>query len=75
MAMCLMRTSQVYVPHRLRSAKASPQERAGYYLTMWPAVREKWKKLDALKAAFKKDRPLGQWRDMVQKLYEIKLSL
>ena len=75
MAMCLMRASRVYLPRPLRSTKARPQERASYYLTMWPAVREKWKKLDALKAAFEKDRPLGQWRDMVQKFYGIKLTL
>ncbi|MBW2265252.1 MAG: transposase [Deltaproteobacteria bacterium] len=64
MAMCLMRTSQVYTP-----------ERASYYLTMWPALCEKWKKLGALEAALAQDRPLGQWRDMVQQLYEIKLTL
>jgi hypothetical protein len=75
MAMCLMRTSQVYLPRPLRSTKARPQERASYYLTMWPALREKWKKLDALKAVFEKDRPLGQWRDMVQMFYGIKLTL
>jgi transposase len=75
MAMCLMRTSQVYMPRRLRSGKIKRQERASYYLTMWPALREKWNKLGALEAAFAKDRPLGQWRDMVQELYEIKLTL
>jgi transposase len=75
MAMCLMRTSQVYMPLRLRSGKVQREERAGYYLTMWPYLCEKWKKLGALEAAFAKDRPLGQWRDMVQQLYKIKLSL
>ncbi len=75
MAMCLMRTSQVYMPRRLRSKEVKRQERAGYYLTMWPYLREKWRKLGALEAAFAKDRPLGQWRDVVQKLYEIKLTL
>ncbi len=75
MAMCLMRTSQVYMPNRLRSGKVKREERAGYYLTMWPYLCEKWKKLGALGAAFAQDRPLGQWRDMVQQLYEIKLTL
>jgi transposase len=75
MAMCLMRTSQVYMPLRLRSGKVKREERAGYYLTMWPYLCEKWKKLGALEAAFAQDRPLGQWRDMVQQLYEIKLTL
>jgi transposase len=75
MAMCLMRTSQVYMPRRLRNQEVKREQRAGYYLTMWPYLREKWKKLGALEAAFTKDRPLGQWRDVLQKLYEINLKL
>jgi hypothetical protein len=47
MAMCLMRSSQVYLPPKLRSPKAEMQERAGYYLTMWPLLRDKWKKASA----------------------------
>lgn len=75
MAMCLMRTSQIYLPHRLRKAEAKMEERASYYLMTWPYLRGKWKKLGALKAAFAKDRPLGQWRQIVQELYDIKLKL
>ena len=75
MAMSLMRTSQIYLPPRLRKADATLQERAGYYLMTWPYLRGKWKKLGALKAAFAKDRPLGQWRQIVQELYDIKLKL
>jgi hypothetical protein len=75
MAMCLMRTSQVYMPQRLRNAKTQPEERAAYYLMNWPRLREKWSKVGALKIAFEKDRPLGQWRIMVQELYDIKLKL
>jgi len=75
MAMCLMRTSQIYMPQRLRNTEVKPEERAGYYLMIWPSLREKWNKADALEAAFEKDRPLGRWRSMVQELYEIKLKL
>ncbi len=75
MAMCLMRTSQIYLPYRLRKAEAKLEERASYYLMTWPYLRGKWKKLGALKAAFSKDRPLGQWRRIVQELYDIKLKL
>lgn len=75
MAMCLMRTSQIYMPTRLRDTEVKPEERAAYYLTVWPTLRGKWKKAGALDAAFEKDRPLGQWRCMVQELYEIKLKL
>ena len=74
-AMCLMKTSQIYMPEQLRNTKVKPEERAGYYLTIWPYLRKKWKKAGALDAAFEKDRPLGQWRCMVQELYEIKLKL
>jgi transposase len=75
MAMCLMKTSQVYMPQRFRNAKTKPEERAGYYLMTWPRLREKWNKVGALKMAFEKDRPLGQWRNMVQELYDITLKL
>jgi hypothetical protein len=75
MAMRLMRTSQVYMPQRFRNAEVKPEERAGYYLMTWPRLREKWNRVDALKIAFEKDRPLGQWRNMVQELYDIKLKL
>ena len=75
MAMCLMRTSQVYLPPRLRKPGIKPKERATYYLMSWPYLRDKWQKLGALKAAFSEDRPLGRWRNMVQDLYEIKLTL
>ena len=75
MGMCLMRTSQVYVPPKLRKPGIKPKERADYYLLGWPSLRDKWQKLGALKAAFSQDRPLGRWRNMVQELYEIKLTL
>jgi hypothetical protein len=75
MGMCLMRTSQVYLPQRLRNRNVEPKERASYYLMIWPKLRDKWIKLDALNAAFAKDRPLGRWRNMVQELYGITLKL
>lgn len=75
MAMCLMRNSQVYLPPRLRKKDTKPEERASYHLMTWPYLRDKWQKLDALKAAFAEDRPLGRWRNMVQDLYDIKLTL
>lgn len=73
--MCLMRSSQIYMPQQLRNPKIRPQERASYYLMIWPKLREKWHKLGALEAAFAQNRPLGQWRNMVQDLYGIKLKL
>lgn len=75
MGICLMKTSQVYLPDRLRKNDFKPEERAGYYLMNWPYLRDKWHKAGALKAAFAANRPLGQWRDMVQRIYDIKLVL
>jgi len=75
MAMCLMRTSQVYLPPNLRKKGTDPKERANYYSMMWPYLRDKWQKAGALEAAFADNRPLGRWRNMVQDLYGIKLTL
>ena len=75
MAMCLMKTSQVYIPGQLRKHGVKPEERAGYYVMNWPYLRDKWCKAGALNAAFESTRPLGQWREMVQKIYDIKLML
>jgi transposase len=75
MAMNLMKTSQVYLPPRLRKADTAPEERAGYYLTTWPFLKDKWKKAGALEIAFTKNRPLGLWRQIVQELYDITLKL
>ncbi len=75
MAMCLMRTSQIYLPADLRNTQVNPELRAGYYLSIWPYLKDKWSKAGALDRAFCKDNPLGQWRYIVQKLYGIKLEL
>ena len=75
MAMCLMRTSQVYLPPDLRRTDIEPELRGGYYLTMWPQLKDKWSKAGALDVAFAKYKPLGQWRFIVQQLYGIKLKL
>jgi len=75
MGICLMKTSQVYLPDRFRKNDAEPAERAGYYLMNWPSLRDKWRKAGAIKAAFEQTSPLGQWRNMVQRIYDIKLIL
>ena len=74
-AMCMMRTSQIYLPPEMRSAHIRPIQRADYYLAMWPYLRDKWSKANALKMAFTKDNPLGQWRSIVQETYGIKLKI
>src|SRR5210317_753140 len=75
MAMCLMRTSQVYLPSGLRKGDYTLEEKASYYLINWPSLRAKWKKVNALEEAFALNRTLWLWRKIVQELYDIKLKL
>jgi len=75
MTMCMMWTSQVYLPSEMRNTYIKPERRADYYLAMWPYLRDKWSKANALKVAFAKDNPLGQWRYIVQEIYGIKLKM
>jgi hypothetical protein len=51
------------------------KERAQFYILTWSTLRAKWKRKDALGFAFDNDRPLGQWRNVVQDLYGIELGL
>lgn len=74
-SMSLMRNSQIYLPPRLRNTNAKPEQRADYCQMMWPYLKDKWNKLDAVNSVFSHDQPLGRWRNMVQELYEIKLTL
>ena len=71
----MMRTSQVYMPPEMRSTHIKPVRRADYYLAMWPYLRDKWSNANALKVSFAKDNPLGQWRNIVQEIYGIKLKM
>ena len=51
------------------------RDKAEYYLSIWPLLKEKWKRAGALETAFEKDRPLGCWRQIVQHLYGIELNI
>lgn len=73
--MCMMKTWQIYLPDNLRTEKADKKDRALYYLSIWPYMTQKWCKLTALDKVFGKEQSLGQWRDVVQKTYKIKLDL
>jgi len=75
MAICLMRTHQSYLPKRLRNQQCKMEERARYYHKAWPLIMDKWRRVRMLDIAFDKKMPLGQWRNMIQELYGIKLSL
>ena len=73
-SMRLMRDGQAYVPASLRE-RADKEEMAAYYLKSWSRLRDIWRKAGALEIAFDIKNPLGKWRDCIQKLYAIELSL
>ncbi len=75
LGMHLMRTGGIYLPPELRSETATPEQRAAYYLQLWPRLTKKWRRVKAIDAAFAPGNPLGQWRNMVEELYDIKLPL
>jgi transposase len=75
MGMHLMRNSTVYLPPELRSAEVPTANRGEYYQVLWPYLLGKWKKYNAHHVAFAPANPLGQWRNMVQELYGIKLHI
>ncbi len=74
-AISMMKTWQFYLPGHLRSDHADKKNRSRYYLSVWPYITGKWCRAGVLEKAFEKNQPLGQWRDVVQKLYKIKLDL
>ena len=74
MGMRLMRNGESYVPPELRHG-ATLEELQTYYLQSWPKLLEKWVKAGAVHTAFDSENPLGQWRERIQDIYEIELTL
>lgn len=74
MGMRLMKNGEAYVPPELREG-ATLEELQTYYLQLWPKLLDKWVKAGAAHIAFDKDNPLGQWRERIEAIYEIKLPL
>lgn len=75
LGMNLMRKSTIYLPADLRRSDAPVKARVEYYQILWPYLLDKWKKYDAHKIAFAPENPLGQWRNMIQDFYDIKLKI
>jgi hypothetical protein len=51
------------------------EARAKYIIKTWPDLLLKWKRLGVHEEAFAPDTPLGNWRIIVQEIYEIELTL
>jgi len=73
--MRLMRNSEIYLPPELRGQNVPVEKRIEYYQILWPFLLDKWRKYGAHHIAFAADNPLGQWRNMIQELYDIELKL
>jgi len=73
--MHLMRNSSIYLPPALRGKNVSVQTRVEHYQIFWPYLLDKWKKYGAHHVAFAPENPLGQWRHMIQELYDIELKI
>jgi len=63
-----------FLPPSLHEESTHEQRRA-YYAKMWPKVLIKWRDSGAILEAVAEGTPLRQWRDMVQELYGLELSL
>ncbi len=70
-----MRNSCIYLPSALRRKDVPAEKRIEYYQIFWPYLLDKWQKYDAHMVAFAAENPLGQWRNMIQEFYKIKLKL
>jgi hypothetical protein len=75
MAMCMMRTSQVYLPPEMRSTHIKPERRADYYLAMWPYLRDKWSKANALRMLLPRTIRWGNGAICRTGIYGIKLKM
>lgn len=76
-ARALAKSRFIYLPTHLRSSAAGvdPDARAQYVLETWPDLLLKWKRLGIHQEAFAPESPLGQWRIIVQDIYDIDLPL
>jgi hypothetical protein len=74
MILHMMRFSHIYLPPDVRMG-ATPEERGEYYQMIWPYFIDKWKRYGAHEIAFAAENPLGQWRDIVQRVYKITLKM
>jgi len=75
LAKYLVHTGTVYRPKALMDPDTPKETLALYYQGAWTKLLLKWKAKTDLKDVFAPQRPLGQWRQMVQELYALELPL
>jgi transposase len=69
----LMQRGAVYRPKELLAPNTPAQKLSDYYQQLWPTLLDKWAGLVSWDHLFNPQNPLGQWRQMVQELYQISL--
>lgn len=78
-ARALAKSHCIYLPTHLRTGQthtdADREERAQYIIKTWPDLLLKWKRLGLQQEAFAPETPLGNWRIIVQEIYDIELPL
>lgn len=68
-------TGTVYRPKALLDPETPKSTLATHYQTVWQKLLPKWRDKADLREVFAPSHPLGQWRQMVQKLYALELRL
>jgi transposase len=71
----LLTRQTVFLPMRLYASDSRPEDRAAYFLELWPKLRAKWQLKAPVSQVFAPETPLGKWRLMVQECYKISLPL
>lgn len=78
-ARALAKSHSIYLPSHLRTGQtgtdAEVEARAQYIVKTWPDLLLKWKRLGLHEEAFSPETPLGNWRIIVQEIYEVELPL
>ena len=76
-ARALTKSHFIYLPVHLRSSVEGIDTgaRTQYILETWPELLIKWKRLGVHQEAFAPETPLGQWRIIIQDIYDIDLPL
>ncbi len=68
-------TGTVYRPKALLDPDTPRARLAAHYQSVWEKLLPKWRDKADLREVFAPERPLGQWRKMVQELYALELRL
>jgi transposase len=69
----LIRHTDFFLPPSLLREE-NPEVRKAYYARAWDKVLIKWRNAGAIREALADDAPLGQWRNLLNERYGLKLS-